>query len=71
MRVYKDQLAEMIDETDWAGIAAMTEADIECAAAEGTRSTGSLLRTVRIYGGADLKEWSRRLRIRQYPALSR
>jgi hypothetical protein len=34
MRVSKDQLAEMIDETDWARVAAMTEADIERAAAE-------------------------------------
>jgi hypothetical protein len=34
MRVSKDQLAEMIDETDWARIPAMTEADIERAAAE-------------------------------------
>jgi uncharacterized protein (DUF4415 family) len=33
-RVSKDQLAEMIDETDWARVAAMTEADIERAAAE-------------------------------------
>jgi uncharacterized protein (DUF4415 family) len=32
LRVSKDQLAEIIDETDWAGIAAMTEADIERAA---------------------------------------
>ena len=34
MRVSKDQLAEMIDETDWARVAAMTDADIERAAAE-------------------------------------
>ena len=34
IRVSKDQLAEMIDETDWARVAAMTEADIERAAAE-------------------------------------
>ena len=34
MRVSKDQLAEMNDETDWARVAAMTEADIERAAAE-------------------------------------
>jgi uncharacterized protein (DUF4415 family) len=34
MRVSKDQLSEMIDETDWARIAAMTEADIERDAAE-------------------------------------
>jgi uncharacterized protein (DUF4415 family) len=34
MRVSKDQLAEMIDERDWARVAAMTEADIERAAAE-------------------------------------
>jgi uncharacterized protein (DUF4415 family) len=34
MRVSKDQLSEMIDETDWTRIAAMIEADIECAAAE-------------------------------------
>ena len=34
MRVSKDQLAEMIDETDWARVAAMTEAEIERAAAE-------------------------------------
>ena len=34
MRVSKDQLAEMIDETDWARVAAKTEADIERAAAE-------------------------------------
>jgi uncharacterized protein (DUF4415 family) len=34
LRVSKDQLAEMIDETDWARIAAMTEADLERAAAE-------------------------------------
>ena len=34
MRVSKDQLAGMIDETDWARVAAMTEADIERAAAE-------------------------------------
>jgi uncharacterized protein (DUF4415 family) len=33
-RVSKDQPAEMIDETDWARVAAMTEADIERAAAE-------------------------------------
>jgi uncharacterized protein (DUF4415 family) len=33
-RVSKDQLAKMIDETDWARVAAMTEADIERAAAE-------------------------------------
>ena len=33
-RVSKDQLAEMIDETDWARVDAMTEADIERAAAE-------------------------------------
>ena len=33
MRVSKDQLAEMIDETDWARVAAKTEADIERAAA--------------------------------------
>ena len=32
-RVSKGQLAEMIDETDWARVAAMTEADIERAAA--------------------------------------
>jgi len=34
MRVSKDQLAGMIDETDWARVAAMTDADIERAAAE-------------------------------------
>jgi uncharacterized protein (DUF4415 family) len=34
MRVSKDQLSEMIDETDWARIATMTDADIERAAAE-------------------------------------
>jgi uncharacterized protein (DUF4415 family) len=34
MRVSKDQLAEMIDETDWVRIAAMTEAEIERAAAK-------------------------------------
>jgi uncharacterized protein (DUF4415 family) len=34
MRVSEDQLSEMIDGTDWARIAAMTEADIERAAAE-------------------------------------
>jgi uncharacterized protein (DUF4415 family) len=33
-RASKDQLAEMIDETDWAPVAAMTEADIERTAAE-------------------------------------
>jgi hypothetical protein len=33
-RVSKDQLAEMIDEVDWARVDAMTEADIERAAAE-------------------------------------
>ena len=33
-RVSNDQLAEMIDETDWARVAAMTEADIERVAAE-------------------------------------
>jgi hypothetical protein len=33
MRVSKDQLAEMIDETAWARIAAMTESDIERTAA--------------------------------------
>ncbi len=34
MRVSKDQLTEMIDETDWARVAAMTEADIERATAK-------------------------------------
>jgi hypothetical protein len=34
VRVSKDQVAEMIEETDWTRIAAMTEADIERAGAE-------------------------------------
>jgi uncharacterized protein (DUF4415 family) len=34
VRVSEDQPTEMIDETDWARVAAMTEADIERAAAE-------------------------------------
>jgi hypothetical protein len=38
-RVSNDQLAEMIDETDWARVAAMTEADIERAAAEGSAAS--------------------------------
>jgi hypothetical protein len=34
MRVSKDQLAGLLDARDWASVAAMTEADIERAAAK-------------------------------------
>jgi uncharacterized protein (DUF4415 family) len=42
MRISSDRLADMIDETDWARVAAMTEAEIEAAA---TADADALLTT--------------------------